>query len=79
MGRISRVIAVGVASALVITAIGAAAPVAAARGPALMVVNGKPGTKVDICINGKEVKSRVNYGGRASRLLVPIAIAASME
>jgi hypothetical protein len=30
----------------------------------LAIVNGVPGTKVDVCLNGMEVRSRLPYGGK---------------
>ena len=39
-----------------------AAPVAAAT-TKLAIVNGHPGQKVDVCVNGQEVRSALPYGG----------------
>ena len=49
-------------------AIGAPASAALGKGT-IGIVNGIPGQRVDICIKGKEIKSRVAYGGRAFRTL----------
>lgn len=38
------------------------APVAAAT-TKLAIVNGNPGKKVDVCVNGREIKSGLRYGG----------------
>ncbi len=43
-----------------------AAPVAAAN-PKLAIVHGIPGVRADICIDGKEVKSRMVYGSSIFR------------
>jgi hypothetical protein len=56
--------------ALVIAALGAPASASVSKG-AIAVVNGIPGTKVDICINGREIKSRVGYGGKILKLMSP--------
>jgi hypothetical protein len=50
------------AAALAITALGAPAMGADDKGT-LVIVNGRPGTKVDICIGNKELASKVPYGG----------------
>ena len=42
-----------------------AAPAAAAN-PKLAIVHGIPGVRADICIDGKEVKSRMAYGTRGT-------------
>ena len=56
-------------SALAITALG---PAAASHGKGVIaVVNGIPGVKVDICINGKEIRSRLSYGGKVFRTMHP--------
>lgn len=45
----------------------AGAPASAAPNVDIAFVNGIPGKKVDICVNKKEVKSAVRYGGKALR------------
>ncbi len=68
MHRIRKAVLVASATALALTAF--AAPVAAAGKGTIGIVNGMPGTKVDICVNGKEIRSRVAYGGKTSRVMV---------
>jgi len=68
MRRLRTLVMAGVVSALAITALGA--PAAATHGKGtIAVVNGIPGQKVDICINGKEIKSRVRYGGKVFKTM----------
>jgi hypothetical protein len=71
MHKVKSLIAVAALTALATTAI--AAPVAAAPGKGTIgLVNGSPGsTRVDLCINGKEIRSKVKYGGRKYRILNP--------
>jgi hypothetical protein len=55
-------------AALAITALGA--PVTAVEGEGTIgLINGIPGQRIDFCINGKEVRSATQYGGRAYRTL----------
>ena len=54
--------------ALAVTALGAPASATHGKGT-IGIVNGIPGQRVDLCINGKEIKSRAPYGGRAFRSL----------
>ena len=49
-----------------LTAATFAAPAAAAN-PKVAIVQGMPGVRVDICIDGKEVKSRMVYGSSVFR------------
>jgi hypothetical protein len=70
MHRFKTCLIVGAAAALAITTSAAPASAAVSKG-AIAVVNGIPGTKVDICINGREIKSRVKYGRRAFKLMTP--------
>jgi hypothetical protein len=44
--------------------IGALPAIAADTKGTLAIVNGIPGKKVDICLNGREIKSRLAYGGK---------------
>lgn len=61
MDRIRRICLAGAVLALAATAIGA--PVSALTiPPQLAIVQGFPGSRVDICLNGKEVRSRMRYG-----------------
>jgi hypothetical protein len=61
----------GLATAWLIAAM--AVPVSAAdtKGT-LAIVNGIPRKKVDVCINGKEVRSRLPYGGVFLKNVIPI-------
>jgi hypothetical protein len=59
--RISSVVVACAAVALAITAIGAPAA-AATPETKLQIVNGFPGKKVDVCVNGREIKSGLAYG-----------------
>ncbi len=68
MHRIRKAVVIASLTALAVTAL--AAPASAAGKGTLGIVNGMPGTKVDICVNGKEIKSRVAYGRRTSRVMV---------
>ncbi len=57
-------------AALAVSALGA--PAAAAEGKGhLAIVNGIPGQKVDFCLNGKEIKSGVRYGGKKTLTINP--------
>ena len=51
-----------VVAALAISAVGA--PASAFSETHLAIVQGIPGVKVDFCVDGTEVNSRVRYGGR---------------
>ena len=54
-------------AAFAISALGVSA--AAAGSGKVMIVQGRPGPAVDICINGKEVKSKLRYGKKAFKKL----------
>ena len=56
-----RTLVIGLAvTALAVSAL--AAPVSAAPKTKLAIVNGIPGKAVDVCVNGREVKSGLRYG-----------------
>lgn len=57
-----------VATALTISAIAAPASAAAQTG-AIAFVNGSPGRVVDVCVNGREVRSKLKYGQKATKTL----------
>jgi len=57
-------------TALALSALAVPATAAPGKGT-LGIVNGIPGTRVDICVNGREIKSRVGYGGRKSKIMNP--------
>ena len=67
MRRLRNLIMAAAVAALAISALGV--PVAAAGSGKVMIVQGRPGPAVDICINGKEVKSKLAYGKRTFRKL----------
>jgi hypothetical protein len=60
----------GLATAWLITALAVPVSAADAKGT-LAIVNGIPGARVDVCINGKEVRSAMRYGKAAVRTLPP--------
>lgn len=64
MSRFPRLALSAAAAALTISAL--AAPVAAAD-PKVAIVQGMPGVRVDVCVNGKEIKSGMPYGGTIFR------------
>ncbi|MFV2065190.1 MAG: hypothetical protein ACC726_16995 [Chloroflexota bacterium] len=61
MHRFKTLVVGSCLAALTITALGA--PVAAgSHQTRLAIVNGFPGKKIDVCVNGKEIRSRLPYG-----------------
>ena len=71
MHKVRTLIVSATLTALAATAI--ALPAAAAPGKGTIgLINGAPGTgRVDLCINGKEIRGRTKYGGRAYRVMTP--------
>ena len=67
MRRSRNLIMAAAVAALAISALGV--PAAAAGSGKVMIVQGRPGPAVDICINGREVKSKLGYGKRAFKRL----------
>ena len=65
-----RIVGGAIAAALLVTALGAPASAAVGKGT-VAVVNGIPGERVDVCINGREIKSRLGYGGHMSKTINP--------
>jgi hypothetical protein len=66
MGR-AKVLAI-VACATTALMLASTLPAAAApEDGVLAVVNGRPGGKVDVCLNGKEIRSGLAYGGKATK------------
>jgi len=57
-----------IVAALAIATFGAPAAAGTPKGK-VAVVNGRPGTKVDICINGREIRSGLPYGGKKYKTL----------
>jgi|GEM_PF-1800000 len=71
MRSIRTLIAIGVVAALAVTAM--AAPVSAASMGRMTVINGIPGTKIDVCIgSSKEIRSGLKYGGVYKKQLTGI-------
>jgi hypothetical protein len=70
MAKLRTLVFAGAAVAL--TAASLAMPAAAAdtKGT-LALVNGIPGKKVDVCLNGKEIKSGLGYGKAVLKSVVP--------
>lgn len=69
MHRIRKTVAIASLAALAITMLAAPASALPSKGT-IGVVNGIPGQRVDICINGKEIRSNVKYGGRVHRTML---------
>jgi hypothetical protein len=67
MRRVRLILAMVIA----ISAVGMIATSAAAADPRLTMVNGAPDKKVDVCIGSKEIKSKLSYGGSATRTVAP--------
>ena len=66
--RSARHLIIGAATlALTLTAIGA--PVSAAGSGKVAVINGVPSKRIDVCVNGTEIKSALPYGKKAFRKL----------
>ena len=62
MRNLKKLMLGSAAATLAITALTAPAAAADTTGT-LAIVNGVPGTKVDVCIGGKELRSKLSYGG----------------
>ena len=60
----------GAVTALAITALGAPVGAADTKGT-LAIVNGIPGKRVDVCLNGNEIASGLKYGGKVFKNVVP--------
>ena len=69
MRRLRAVIAGAAVAALAITSVGAPTMAATTAKGSVAIVNGIPGTKIDICINGREIRSRLPYGQKTSKTL----------
>ncbi len=68
MHKFRQAVLVASATALVLTAF--AAPAAAGPGKATIgIVNGIPNTRVDICVNGKELRSAAKYGQAVAKVV----------
>src|SRR5262245_44329022 len=69
MQRLARVaVILMMAMAMVLSA---TFPAAANHQGRIVFVNGRPGSNVEVCINGKEVKSSLRYGQHVVRLAGP--------
>ena len=62
MARLRTLVIGGAALALMAAALAMPAGAADTKGT-LALVNGIPGKKVDVCLNGNEIKSNLAYGG----------------
>jgi hypothetical protein len=69
MGRLKTHLMSCALGALALTAMAAPVGGADTKGT-LALVNGIPGTKVDVCINGNEIKSNLAYGGTVLKNVV---------
>lgn len=61
MNRPRRLVIGSILATMTLTAVAAPAGAADPNGT-LAIVNGIPGTKVDVCLNGREIKSGLPYG-----------------
>ncbi len=68
MHKLRRTIVVASLTAMAISALAAPSSALVGKGT-IGVVNGIPGQRVDICINGKEIRGNVDYGGRTSKTI----------
>jgi hypothetical protein len=71
MSKVKTLIASAALTALAATAFAAPATAAPGKGT-IGLVNGAPGSaRVDLCIGGKEIRSKAKYGARTYRILSP--------
>ena len=70
MHSLRKLILVVSLTALAVTALAVPASAASTKG-VIGVVNGIPGVRVDICVNGNEIRSNVKYGGRTFKVMFP--------
>jgi len=66
-----NIILVAATAALAISALVAPVSAVAADKRPLAIVNGIPGRQVDLCLNGKEIKSGARYGGKKTLSVSP--------
>ncbi len=57
-------------AALLVTSLAASAVTAPAKGK-MSIVQGRTGALLDVCVNGKEIESRLRFGGRVFRNFGP--------
>jgi hypothetical protein len=69
MKRPRSLLAIALTTMLPVIMLGA--PSSAATTGALTIVNGRPGGKVDVCLNGREIRSGLPCGGRVSATFFP--------
>ena len=69
MSRLRQLLMGGALAALVVTALGAPVAAADTQGT-LAIVNGIPGKRVDVCINGNEIASGLRYGRAVLRNVI---------
>jgi len=69
--RFKRLALGGAIASLAVVALGAPASASDTQGT-LAIVNGIPGKRVDVCVNGKEIKSGLRYGKVVLRDVIPI-------
>jgi hypothetical protein len=67
MRRLKAIIVATAVTALAVTALGAPASAQLVERGTLTFVNGIPGQKVDVCVNGKEIRSGLPYGGKKAK------------
>jgi hypothetical protein len=68
MRRLKALLVTSAGAALLLTALGSPAGAATPDRGRISFVNGIPGTKVDVCVNGKEIRSSLRYGGVKTRI-----------
>jgi hypothetical protein len=68
--RSRTIIASCLVAAFAITAIGAPAAAAPTK-TRLIIVNGRAGPAIDVCINGKKKRAGLKYGGKTVQLMSP--------
>jgi hypothetical protein len=64
VNRFRAVVVASAVVALMVSALGAPVAVGASGWAEVVIVNGIPGTNIDICLNGKEVRSGLPYGSK---------------
>lgn len=69
MRKVKALLIGGLATACLVTAMVVPASAADTKGT-LAIINGMPGRKVDVCLNGKEIRSGLSYGNTVQRPLV---------
>ena len=71
MSRIRKLLIMsGATAALSVATLGAIPTAAADTQGTLAIVNGVPGRRLDVCVNGTEIKSRLRYGKAVFRNVI---------